>query len=110
MSVRGIAKNHLQYVRVYQVFKDLQRRLQNLPCLPTLLFGNSDSQEIFISTLKCACNAASRDRLVMGTTPPPHSVYGPEGGMEHVTCCLVEAAICLTSVLKGLQASRVGEA
>ena len=37
-------------VRLYRVFKDLQRTFQNLPWLP---FGNSDRQEVLISSLMC---------------------------------------------------------
>lgn len=48
--------------------------------------------EILISSRKCACNAASGDWLLIGTTRPARSQNHFQGAMEHLTYCLVEAS------------------
>lgn len=61
-----------------------------------------------ISSLKCVRGPASEAKLLVGTTASPHSLCDSEGGMGHMSCCLVEATITLTSMPIGPRGSRMG--
>lgn len=69
----GIAKNHLRYESLCRAFKDLQSRFQNLPWLPTLLFGNSDWREVLILSLHYAWSAVLGEYVIDQDRPssPP---------------------------------------
>lgn len=106
VSVLGIAKNHLRYESLYRAFKNLQSRFQNLPWLPTLLFGNSDRQGVLIRSLRYAWSAVLGDILSIRTAPAPRTAYYSQDGMEHGTC-LVKSTITLTLVPNSWQTPRV---
>lgn len=80
LSLLGIAKRHLGFVRLYRVFKDLQRRFQNFPWLPTLLFGNPDRQEVLVCSLNCAWSAVLGAAFWIRTTQLPAVCITPRVG------------------------------
>lgn len=68
-------KKPSQTCELYRVLKDLRAdSATSLSYPPCSLAIPTAGKFFLISSLKCACSAASGDNLLIGTTPPPQSM------------------------------------